>query len=150
MIPIAKGKKTGGRDFQPGQPAGPGRPKVSPEIKEIRRLDQANFIKLCHLAASMTRKEAKAYLGKADASQIERAMVRQWKQAADGSLPALTYLTDRMFGRPGQDQDQANLELLRQVERLKQLPKERLKLLITQAVKDGSDEIEIEDAEVTR
>lgn len=45
---MAKGRKTGGRDFVPGKPGGPGRPPLPPEVKEARRLTKTEFERIAN------------------------------------------------------------------------------------------------------
>lgn len=40
---MARGVKTGGKDFKPGNPGGPGRPEVPAPLKEARRLNKTEF-----------------------------------------------------------------------------------------------------------
>jgi hypothetical protein len=40
---MAKGRKSGGKDFAPGCAPGPGRPPLPPELKAVRRLTKAEF-----------------------------------------------------------------------------------------------------------
>jgi hypothetical protein len=40
---VAKSRKTGGKDFKPGNPGGPGRPELPPALKEARRLNKTEF-----------------------------------------------------------------------------------------------------------
>lgn len=40
---MTKGRKTGGRDFEPGWKGGPGQPPIPPELKAARRLNKVEF-----------------------------------------------------------------------------------------------------------
>jgi hypothetical protein len=40
---MSKGRKTGGKDFQPGAPPGPGRPPTPEPLKQARRLTKTEF-----------------------------------------------------------------------------------------------------------
>lgn len=40
---MAHGKKTGGRDFEPGNPGGPGRPALPEDIKQARVLNKVEL-----------------------------------------------------------------------------------------------------------
>ena len=49
---MAKGIKTGGKDFVKGKPGGPGRPPLPDDVKELRQLTRADLDR--HLTRLMT------------------------------------------------------------------------------------------------
>lgn len=52
---MAKGRKTGGRNFQPGIVTNPnGRPKVPDDIKEMRKLDQLELERMMNQFLNIT------------------------------------------------------------------------------------------------
>lgn len=59
---MIKKKKTGGRDFKPGNPGGPGRPKLDPEIKGMREMPKDVFKKTITFFMEMNLAQLEEYL----------------------------------------------------------------------------------------
>lgn len=60
---MAKGKKTGGRDFKPGNKAavGHGRPRLTPEMKKVAKLTQSELEFIINSFLTMTREEIQKF-----------------------------------------------------------------------------------------
>lgn len=54
---MAKGSKSGGRNFKRGNPGGPGRPVLPEHLKEARKLTRAVFVAAAETLLSMTQAE---------------------------------------------------------------------------------------------
>jgi hypothetical protein len=98
---MAIGKKTGGRDFKPGQVANPnGRPIVPEEIKELRKLNRSEIEQLIsdfmrkplHELQAMSKNPATTALDRMIASVVEQAVFR-------GDHKRLNFLLDRLIGK---------------------------------------------------
>lgn len=96
---MAKGKKTGGRDIQPGQILNPtGRPKVDPQIKEIRKLTSVMFYETVQRMVSMTALELNEYLKTGKATTLETMIAGQIQAATKGKTTPISFLLDRTIG----------------------------------------------------
>ena len=57
---MTHGRKTGGRDFQPGHKFSPGRPLIPPDLKEVRTLKKDEAERLITMLMTKTVDELKA------------------------------------------------------------------------------------------
>jgi hypothetical protein len=136
---MAKGRKTGGKDFELGKPGGPGRPSLPEDLRTAKKLTQTEFEKIMTKYLLMPASEfqemtdAISNKQKTDASMLEMMLASVMQKAVIGGCPQrLEFILTRMFGKPKEkpdqdDQDEAD-ELLREI------PTEKLLLLVG---KDG-------------
>lgn len=97
---MAKGKKTGGKDFQPGKSGNPnGRPALPADVKALRTLNQVGFVRLANKYGVMTVAELEDVIADPGARAIDLAMARQFKAAAGGALGSFEFLLGRMIGK---------------------------------------------------
>lgn len=112
---MAKGKKTGGRDFKPGVVTNPkGRTPLPPEVRQARR-NLGDFIKSGMGASfqrflSMSGEELEAWAKEQERHQTATVMelyVAQIlsKAMESGDMSILDKLMDRFLGRPKQAVD---------------------------------------------
>lgn len=73
---MPKGKKYGGRDFQPGNPGGPGRPKASLELKGQPRLTRESYSVTLNKIAHKTPEELIQMLSKENRNKY--TMLELW------------------------------------------------------------------------
>ena len=93
---MAKGKKTGGRDFEPGKPGGPGRPPLLPEARGLPKFDKASLSRFLNEAFMSTEEESLAITD--DKSQ---PVIRRWvhSMALKGFSLADTSKFDALLNR---------------------------------------------------
>jgi len=97
---VAKSKKTGGRDWKPGERGNPaGRPPVPADVKEARRLNQVELERVMnkYLYMSMRRLERK----KEDSRTrgIDRIVIGIILKGTKGNVPCLNILAERLVGK---------------------------------------------------
>lgn len=98
---MAKGKKTGGRDFLPGQSGNPnGQPKVPQEIKDARQLTKLELERLLNKYMVMTKDEVQEAL-KNPATPALELMIGSIvaKAVSGGDDKRLNFLLERMIGK---------------------------------------------------
>jgi hypothetical protein len=97
---MAKGKKTGGKDFKPGQSGNPaGRAPLPPEVRALRTLNQIGFVRIANEMANKTVQELKRDHEGPETPAIRRAMAEQMIKAAEGATWSFDFLLTRMIGR---------------------------------------------------
>lgn len=103
---MAKGKKTGGRNFEPGICPNPnGRPPITPEVKALRGLTHEHIKDVMDLL-------------------VDQEFEKLREMAKDTSLPALKLLYIRAVLRAVETGDLANIEIV--LNRVLGKPKERI------------------------
>lgn len=97
---MAQGKKTGGRDFEAGNPGGPGRPKIPEDLKMARRLNKLELEKLLNKFLFMTPDEMTQRIQSSDVTAIE-AMIGSIiiKAVKDGDQQRLNFILERLIGK---------------------------------------------------
>lgn len=91
----------GGRRFQKGNPGGPGKPKTSPEVKELRQLDRSDLEKVVRETLQMTEKQMQARLKDPEITVKEKLAIRiALKGVAKGDQSVMGFLSDFIFGAP--------------------------------------------------
>lgn len=98
---MAKGKKTGGADFQPGQSGNPGgRPAIPADIKEARKLTQIEFEKLVNKYIWLTQAGFGEAAEDQSISMFERMIGSIVQKACnEGDHQRLNFLLDRLIGK---------------------------------------------------
>jgi hypothetical protein len=95
---MAKNKKTGGRDWKPGESGNPhGSPGLPQELKDARKLNVAEVTELLTRVADMSPADFEAYTPK---TMLEKTVIKALKIAADdGSIAHLSLILDRTIGK---------------------------------------------------
>lgn len=97
---MARGKKTGGKDFVPGNVHGKGRPKVPDDVKEARKLNQVEFERVANKYLYLTRDELKEAAEDPDTTVIELLVSSIIVKAVEkGDQMRLEFLLNRLIGR---------------------------------------------------
>jgi hypothetical protein len=98
---MAKGKKTGGRDFVPGVVTNPnGRPPLSPEAKAIRKLTADKLEEIGDLILDGNKVQLNAISSSLEESAIRVAYAKAALNAmAKGDLSMLEMILNRVVGR---------------------------------------------------
>jgi hypothetical protein len=98
---MAKGKKTGGRDFQPGQVTNPnGRPKVPDDIRETRKLDQFELERMMNRFLDLTADELTSEIksGKLKGKELIIATIIS-KAIVFGDQKRFEFILNRLIGK---------------------------------------------------
>lgn len=98
---MAKGKKTGGKDYAPGHKnPGPGRPPLPSDIIEIKKLNIAEMERVLNQCLTMSRAEIDELRKKPDASMLELLVVSIIGHGVNKGDPfRLGFLLDRLLGK---------------------------------------------------
>lgn len=98
---MAKGKKTGGRDFQPGQSGNPsGRPPEPEDIKKARSLTKNEYTRIANKYLWMDLESFGKELKRKDLSMFEKAVMQMIQHAAAGCERRFEQILARMIGKP--------------------------------------------------
>ncbi len=96
---MAKGKKTGGRNFTPGNRFGQGQPKLPEDIKEARKLNRIEFERILNQFLHMTDEELLRYMDGPDCTQIEGLIAHLIVKGKEfGDHRRLSLILDRLVG----------------------------------------------------
>jgi hypothetical protein len=95
---MAKGKKTGGRDFLPGKPPGPGRPRTPYELQEAKHLTKTLFDQHVTRLTKMSVAELNVYVKDPKCTSLEAMIVGQIRAAVNGKTTPIGFLLDRTIG----------------------------------------------------
>lgn len=97
---MARGKKTGGRDFKPGAaPKSPGRPPSPPELKAARRLTKTAFEEICNRFIHMTKVELREAKREPERTLLEHIVIAVLEKAEDwGDTGKLNFVLARLIG----------------------------------------------------
>lgn len=97
---MAKGKKTGGRNFKKGQSGNPNGPApLSPEARAFKNLTREGFETIANKYLSATRDEIRAALQDPSMKAIELAVISVINQAIKGEGRMLDLLLTRLIGK---------------------------------------------------
>jgi hypothetical protein len=98
---MAIGKKSGGRDFKPGQSGNPkGGNSLPAEIKALKKLSPGYIKGIISKIALMPREQLMLYLQNPDIPQIELTVASILvKATTEGDHAKLSFLLDRSVGR---------------------------------------------------
>jgi len=98
---MPKGKKYGGRDFQPGHKFGQGRPRVPQDLKEARSLNRIELDRLLNKYIYMTAPEINSAVRSTELPMIELITAKVLAKAFnDGDTKRLEFILDRLLGPP--------------------------------------------------
>lgn len=90
---MARGKKSGGRNFEKGNPGGPGQPPLPPDVKKARKLNAAEFTRVATEYLYFTKDELK-------------------KKATDPATPIIELLVGSIVAKAVEHGDSTRLEML--------------------------------------
>lgn len=98
---MAKGKKTGGKDFTPGASGNPsGRPPTPPDVKEAQRLTRAQFIAVASKYIGKTKSEIVQAANDPSTPALEIMMASVISKAiTQGDHARLNFILDRLIGK---------------------------------------------------
>lgn len=97
---MARGKKTGGKNFEPGNKVGKGRPPIPEDIKQARKLNQNEFERVANKFLYLTRDELKAALAQPTTTTIELMLGSIIAQAVQkGDHMRLEFMLNRLIGK---------------------------------------------------
>jgi hypothetical protein len=97
---IAKGIKTGGRNFEPGKPGGPGRPPMPDDIKALKQATNDDLTRLVHLYWGRSKAELAAIM-KDPKSKVSDLLVCScfMRAIVSGDYSRVEGLLDRLIGK---------------------------------------------------
>jgi hypothetical protein len=97
---MAKGVKTGGKDFAEGNPGGPGRPPISPEIKILRKLTVEKLEEIADLILAGDRPTLQLLANSHTEPAIRVAYARAALNAMQkGDLQTIEMILARLVGK---------------------------------------------------
>jgi hypothetical protein len=98
---MARGKKTGGRDFTKGQVTNPkGRPKIPDDVKQARKLTTLQLITTFNKLIYMTDTDLKAHYQDSKTPVFERIVCKVLHLAEmKGDHYRLDFVLDRLIGK---------------------------------------------------
>jgi len=96
---MAKGKKTGGKDFVPGDPRA-GRPPMPADLKKANALTTAELKRVMNAMLFMDDRDIDVVLACNSSNQLERMIANIIKQAnKNGDNVRLDFLLNRLVGK---------------------------------------------------
>lgn len=97
---MAKGKKTGGRNFKKGQSGNPKGPAtMSPEERALKRMSRIEFERIANKYLFSTKGEIRKALEDPNLLAIDLAVVSAIHEAIKGEGRMLDFLLTRLIGR---------------------------------------------------
>lgn len=99
---MAKGQKTGGKDFKPGQSGNPnGRPPLPEDVRLVRKMNQAEFDSTIAHMVTLPASRVKEIADSLETPALERALAKTLYLAGrSGDQKRLEVILNRMHGRP--------------------------------------------------
>lgn len=99
---MAKGNKTGGKDFKPGQSGNPnGRPPIPEDIKSARQLNQVEFERTVNSLMEKNKEQLTAILKDPKTPALVMLVARIVRTAMwSADTKRLDFLLNRMVGKP--------------------------------------------------
>lgn len=92
--------KTGGRDFKKGNPGGPGRPRLPPDIKGARAMNQLELERSINKMLFMTAEELQTLARDPDTALLDRMLASICiKGVKEGSHAHLDFILNRTIGK---------------------------------------------------
>lgn len=97
---MAKGTKTGGRDFLPGKPGGPGKPPLTPEQRELRKLTKTQVEEVYNRFLQLSVQELEQILKDKTQTTLSYAVARMIADGLTKSDRSMFHLLiDRLIGK---------------------------------------------------
>jgi hypothetical protein len=97
---MAKGKKTGGRDWLPGERGGPGRPPVDKKIRELKKINREFVEQSFSRFFSMDQPQIEAMLEAKTCNVFEATLAAIFLKAIkEGDPSRLNFLLERVVGK---------------------------------------------------
>ncbi len=97
---MARGKKTGGRDFLPGNSGNPNGGPPTPDVREARKANKEQLTLILTKQLVMTRSELQALAANKDTPSMELLVASILSRAINtGDYSRATFLFDRAFGK---------------------------------------------------
>lgn len=99
---MAKGNKNPSPEtrFKPGNPGGPGQPKIDPEVKRIRKFTAQELEELITTLLALTDEERIAVLKDPKASTIKKCIASVLTKAGEqGNMSQLDMVLNRVIGK---------------------------------------------------
>jgi hypothetical protein len=98
---MAKGRKTGGRDWQPGQSGNPAGPEVLPkDVRQVKNMSRAELIGIMDKCLNMTRGEIQQRLADPTTPAKELSILSVMATGIkNGDHKRIGFLFERMFGK---------------------------------------------------
>jgi hypothetical protein len=98
---MAKGKKTGGRNFTKGGPGGPGRTPLTKEAKQLKEMTTDEFTKRVNKYLLMSRQQLIKGIGSKKMPMIDLYIRNSLVRGSDkGDYYTLDCMLNRIIGRP--------------------------------------------------
>lgn len=96
---MSLGKKTGGRDFKPGQaPKSPGRPSIPTALRDTKLLSAEWFCTVANELFNMTDREFRRCMQDPQTNMFTLLIGAQMQAAIRGRTSAFSFLLDRAIG----------------------------------------------------
>lgn len=98
---MAKGKKTGGRDFKKGESGNPnGRPHEKPEVRALKRLTKSRFEDVAHRYINSTVDELQDKFRDPSTPALDLILIKVLIDAANkGDIGKLNFFLERLIGK---------------------------------------------------
>ena len=97
---MARGKKTGGKDFKKGGPPGPGRPQLPEDIKKARELNTVELTRILNELVYCSKGELEAKIKNPATDMLEVIGASILLKGADfGDPMRLNFILDRLVGK---------------------------------------------------
>lgn len=133
---MAKGRKTGGRDFQKGKIPTGGRPKDPPDIAKVKALTNTEFMAIMNVYLAMDQVELEALVETPGVPMIRVIIANLILKAGAGDHFKLEFMLNRLIGKVPDAPKEVNMNF-------NMLPKEEVITLGQEAIKyleAGEDE----------
>lgn len=97
---LAKGKKSGGRDFEKGNKYGKGQPPLPPEIREIKKFTRSQIIEKMADLLGKSRAEIEALVKEPKTPLLDLMLASAARKAiTEGDPRHLSFFLDRLIGK---------------------------------------------------
>lgn len=98
---MAKGRKTGGKNFQPGVVTNPkGRPRIPDDIRMANELTKNEFIRVVNKYLYLTKEQIQAELKNSETPALNLMIIGLISKAvSEGDQHRLNFLLDRLLGK---------------------------------------------------
>jgi len=97
-VRVAKGKKTGGKNFELGHGLSKGRPPLPQWVKESRRLSTEEFVAALHQLSHMSLERIRE-ISNDESLPVKSIIMANWLVAATTDDKSRQSLFDRLFGK---------------------------------------------------